>query len=350
MTGYKKLAAVALSLAGVAIAPAVYAKPRPVVIGYVAAFKDMKATLAATNLDNLTHINLAFVNPGPDGSIVTGDRMSCMDTHNGAGSGSAPVQDVRDVVTTAHAKGVKVLASLGGGQIPGCSGDWPALLQPEVRARLVANLVQFADDYGLDGLDVDLEWEVLTSIDMAGNYVPFIAELSAELKRRGKLLTCATASHEGGMVPKGSIRYFDFVNIMSYDAIGPSWGKAGDEHATLEQAKAAIAVWRARGLPRSKLVLGVPFYGYGFNGYDRGYDYKKLLATFGPAAAEVDVQGKACAGCQYVTYNGRPTIRAKVRLAQEKGAGVMIWELSEDAPAPNSLLDVIDDTLGNLAP
>ncbi len=342
------LAGMATAQADAKPAPKSAPKPaKPVMIGYVAAFKDMAGTVDTTDLSKLTHLNLAFVNPGPDNSIVTGDVMTCM-----ADKMKVPIatEAVRDVIAKAHAAHVKVLASMGGGTIPLCSGDWSILLQPANRPALIASLMQFVDDYDLDGLDIDLEWAVLTKIDTEGNYAPFAAELRAALKKRGKLLTCATASHPGGMIPTASIASFDYINIMSYDFIGPDWGQAGDEHASMAQAQDDIATWQARGVPKSKLVLGVPFYGYGFNGYNRGYAYREILAQFGPTAAAVDIQGKACAGCQYVTYNGRATIRAKAQLAAKSTAGLMIWELSEDATAPDSLLEAAYDSLNHPAP
>jgi hypothetical protein len=45
-------------------------------------------------------------------------------------------------------------------------------------------------------------------IDKAGNYTPFVAALSAALKARKKLLTGATTSYEGGMVPQGPLPFF----------------------------------------------------------------------------------------------------------------------------------------------
>ena len=134
---------------------------------------------------------------------------------------------------------------------------------------------------------------------------------------------------------------------MSYDQIGETWGKAGDEHSTLAVAEKDIATWKALGAKKEQLTLGVPFYGRGFNGYKGGYSFQKVLTTFGPDSAMYDVVGKACAGCDYVTYNGRPTIRAKAALAAKETAGIMIWELSEDAPAPNSLLEAAYDSLHN---
>ncbi len=320
----------------------------PVVIGYLPAFKGpMMPYMDTIDLKKVTHMNLSFVNPDPQGQIVNGDLMACMDTREHT---PLPLADVQAVIDRAHKAGVKVLISLGGGIIPKCSGDWPTLLKAENRANTVKNLIQFLDDTGLDGLDVDLEWQVLTAIDTAGDFTPFIQELSAALKKRHKLLTCATASAPGGMVPVSSVPYFDYVNLMSYDGIGPSWGTPGDEHSTLDMAKRDIAVWQARGATKSQIVLGVPFYGHAFGSYQLGFhDYKGLLAQYGDTVAENDILGKRCAGCDYVTYNGRPTIRAKAELARQNGAGVMIWELTADQPGPNSLLDALHDSLNHVA-
>jgi len=312
--------------------------PRPHVIGYMPTWKGLPSTVDAADLSKLTHINISFLNPDASGAFSSDDGPLCM--------GGATASDIHYLVERAHEAGVKVLVSLGGGVIPSCSGDWEALLQPEPHQHLVDHLLQFAADYDLDGIDVDLEGVLLTAIDRAGNYTPFIHSLSAGLKPSGKLLTCATASYEGGMIPIDSIPCFDFVNIMSYDAIGPSWGEAGTEHSTYEQAEAHIDTWQRRGLSRDKLVLGVPFYGYGFGGdYRANYSYGELLETFGPAATEGDLIGSTGADSGYITYNGPETLRRKTRLALEHGSGVMIWEMSQDAPAPDNLLKVIHDEI-----
>ncbi len=332
----------------IAAALAGHAAAKPVVIGYLPTFKDYNAALDATDLTKVTHINIAFVNPAPDGSIVSGDMMACSDRFGG---GMVPLADIKTIVARAHKAHVKVLASLGGGDIPVCSGDWVKLLSDDTRPAVVQNLLRFVDDEKLDGLDIDLEWQVMTAIDTAGEYVPFVQDLSAGLKQRGKLLSCATASSPGGMVPLGSVPYFDYVNIMSYDGVGTNadgsiYGDAGGEQASLAMAQHDIAVWQARGVTKDHLVLGVPFYGHAFGTYAGGeHDYKDLLATYGPATAENDLIGKPCPACSYITYNGRPTIRAKAQLAAQDGAGIMIWELSADAPAPDSLLDAAWDTL-----
>lgn len=338
----------ATALALVFAAFALPAAAKPVIIGYLPTFKDYNAALDRVDVSKITHMNIAFVNPDPDGLIVKGDSMACSESFAG---GNVPVADMRAIVARAHKAHVKVLPSLGGGDIPKCSGDWVTLLSPAMRQTTVANLLKFVDDAHLDGIDVDLEWDVLTAIDTAGEFTPFIQDLSAGLKKRHKLLTCATASHEGGMVPIATVPYFDYINVMSYDGVGinhdgTTYGPPGGENASLAMAKDDIAIWQARGATQAQLVLGVPFYGHSFGTY-RGneHDYHDLLTAYGESVAENDVVGKACAGCSYVTYNGRPTIRAKADLAKTYGAGVMIWELSADVQGPDSLLDAVYDSL-----
>lgn len=312
------------------------------VIGYIASFTDMKATIDKTDLSKLTHINLAFTNPDAQGKLIDNGVMTCMPGMQG---GNVSVADVRYVVDKAQAAGVKVLASVAGGVIPSCSGNWEILLQPTNRQSVVDNLIALMEELGLDGIDVDIEGVLLTNIDNAGNYTPFIQALSAQLIARQKLLTCATASYVGGMIPVSSIPYFDFVNIMAYDAIGPSWGPAGAQHSPYSMAVEHVNLWKNRGLTKEKLVLGVPFYGYGFGTYKSDYTYASILAEFGVDAATKDVIGSACAGCNYITYNGAATIKAKTQLGLDQGSGIMIWELSQDAAGANSLLNIIDDEI-----
>lgn len=311
---------------------------RPVVVGYLAAFKGLDLSIARTDLSAFTHFNLAFANPDTAGRFVRDGRMTCMEDEAGA---NLSVAALRSAVAQLQASGAKVLISTAGGVIPACSGDWKALLAPERRAATVAALVELSDMLGLDGVDIDIEGALLTEIDRAGDYTPFIAALADAMKARGKLLTCATASYEGGMIPVSSIPYFDLVNVMSYDAIGPSWGQAGVEHSSYAMAVRDLDLWLARGVARERLVLGVPFYGYGFGGEKANWSYRELAAAQGLNATKADVIGKLCAGCRYITHNSPATIERKARLAAEKAGGVMVWELSQDSP-DHALTDAIE--------
>lgn len=318
--GMVALAAAAAGLSGAARAE------RPVMIGYMPVSHGLEQLPAPANLARYSHVALAFANPDASGAFVAGDAMACMPGPNATATTRTQLQAA---IATIHRAGGKALLSIGGGVIPACAGDWAALLRPAGRERVVAQLATLVDTLGFDGVDVDIEGALLTQIDRAGDYTPFVDALSAMLKRRGKLLTCATASYEGGMVPVSALRRFDYVQIMSYDRIGPTWGKPGDEHAPYAMATDDVALWRARGVPRRRLVLGLPYYGYGYGGYAPVYAYRDTLTAFGPAAAD-DVIGTRCAGCRYVTQNGPATLARKAALAREQAAGVMVWEITQD--------------------
>jgi len=303
-------------------------------VGYIPSYSGMTAVADRTDFSKLTHVNIAFANPTANGAIGNDAGPMCMVSVSG---GNVPKSDITYVVNKAHAAGAKVLVSLAGGGLPACAGDWKTLLR-DSRTGLVNNIVSFVNSSNLDGVDVDLEGELLTAIDNAGNYTPFIQALRNALP--GKLVTAATDSYNGGMLPIASIQYFDFINIMSYDGAGPG-RNVGGEHSSYAKAQTDISTWLNRGLPKAKLILGVPFYGVGFNGMPAGIAFKDILANYGVAQAQSDVVGTRCATCAYISYNGIPTIQAKTQLAMDQGSGVMIWDLSQDASGSNSLLATI---------
>lgn len=310
------------------------------IVGYIPSYKDMVGVANATDFKKITHLNLAFLSPNSSGVVASNGNPVCMD--------GVTASDITFVAQKAHDAGAKVLISLAGAAIPSCGGDWAVLLQPANRTKVVNNLIQFVNTLNLDGIDVDIEGDLLTKIDNAGNYTPFIQALKNGLGAN-KLVTSATGSYEGGMVPIASLPYFDFVNIMSYDNIGPNWGESGDEHAPYSMSVSDINIWKARGLPKEKIVLGLPAYGYGFNGFASDYDYNAIIAQFGASAAQNDVISTRCAGCSYITYNGLPTIRKKTSLALQQGGGVMIWELAADTHDATSILSAVYTTISATA-
>ena len=338
MSVFSRLSAFAAGMAMV-LSPTVQAEPA--LVGYVAAFKGLQPAISRLPQGGYTHLNIAFANPDRAGRFTAGDRLACMED---AAGGTVTQAALKAAVQAGRARGARVLVSVAGGVIPGCSGDWAALLAPDKRAATVAGLVALADDLGLDGVDIDIEGVLLTQIDKAGDYTPFIAALSAALRARGKLLTCATASYEGGMIPVASIPYFDLVNVMSYDAIGPTWGSAGAEHSTMAGAERDLKLWLGRGVRPERLTLGVPFYGYGFGGMAPNWSYRDILARYPMEAGRGDLIGRACAGCAYITYNSPATLARKADLAGRTAGGVMVWEVSQDTD-DHALTRTVKDAL-----
>lgn len=317
-------------LAALLIASPAHARDRGVVIGYIAAFKGLDREMQQRGLDRYTHLDLAFVNPTPAAQVLGPGGLACAPAVEENSGVMVSDAQLRGLVTRAHRSGAKVIASLGGAVIPPCGGDWAELLQPRTRPELVANLIAMVDRYDLDGLDIDLEGELMMRIDKDGNYTPFIRELASALHARSKLLTAATGSYPGGMVPEASLPFFDLIGIMSYDQVGPNWGTPGSEHSTYAQAQADLGLWIGKGVPPSKLALGMPFYGRGFGGYRQGWSLQNIADRFGKHQLSRDVAGQRCGGCSYITYNGLPTLERKAELAGAWGAGVMVWEVGQD--------------------
>ena len=320
-----------LLIASMVAIPPAHATEPGVVVGYIAAFKGIDREMQRAGLERYTQLDLAFVNPTPAGEIAAANGLACVPAVNDS---SVMVSDaqLRSLVDLAHRQGTKIVASLGGAVIPPCGGDWARLLQMPMRQTVVTNLIGMVDRYNLDGLDIDLEGELMMRIDKEGNYTPFVRELADALHARSKLLTAATGSYPGGMVPDASLPYFDVIGIMSYDAVGPTWGTPGGEHSTYDQAQTDLTLWIRKGVPARKLALGMPFYGRGFGSYHEGWSLSDLDSEFGGRQIDSDVVGQRCGGCSYITYNGLPTLERKAELAGAWGAGVMVWEVGQDLP------------------
>ena len=237
------------------------------------------------------------------------------------------------LIAKAHAAKVKVLVSICGGAASSdktLQARYFDLIGTTKRAKFAELLAKYVEDHQLDGLDIDLEGPAINK-----DYGPFIEELSKLLKTRGKLLTAALSQGYGGSnVPDETLQHFDLVHIMAYDGAGP-WNKsAPGQHSSMEMAEKAVAYWLKRGVPKERLTLGVPFYGYGFGRDFRNsaYAYDSIVAKH-PGAEQSDKTGDT------IWYNGIPTIQAKTKFAREQGiAGLMIWSLDNDAPGDKSLL------------
>lgn len=294
---------------------------RPLVVGYLySGGSNLNEAFAALDLKRITHLNIAFLNPGEDGLY-------------------RPVSGLGQIVRQAREQEVKILFSIGGGVPPPYLQD---LLKPDKRAALIKELVKFAVDNNFDGIDVDIENEFIDE-----NYEPFVLDLSKALKPHKRMITSALSTWAGKAVSDKALAVYDIVNIMSYDQTGP-WNKdRPGPHSTFEAAQADLDYWiGTRKVPAAKVTLGLPFYGYGFGpSIPESFSYGDIVKQWPGAELQdqVEVPGQGT-----VYYNGLPTIRKKVELAKSrKAAGVMIWQLRGDAPGDKSLLKAINEVLSD---
>ncbi len=270
-------------------------------------------------LNRLTYLNLAFANPDKGANLVFDGGF-----------------DITPVVATGHKSGLKVFISVAGGGHPD-TAVWKEALQPQNRPGFVKNILEYVEKNNLDGVDVDIEWNLLPTIREL--YNPFVLELRRALHSKGKGITSAlgaTQLHES--ITQETIEAYDFINVMVYDKTGIWRPDDIGPHSPYSYAEEAIAFWTGKcKIPADRVVLGVPFYGFDFTPPARYIDFSEIISG-NPSLAYQD-----SAGMRF--YNGIPTIAKKTKLAKEKLGGVMIWEIACDASGDLSLLRALDQTI-----
>ena len=268
----------------------------------------------------LTHINYAFALPTTSGSIKAIDDPARF----------------RSLVSLAHASNVKVLISIGGwsdGGIP-LNGTFETLAaSTSTRTTFINAAMSLVSTYNLDGVDID--WEYPTSGQNSSNYDLLMSGLYDQLKPMSKLLTAAVSadSYNSGGVSLTAISKMDFVNVMAYDA-------NSYDHSTYAFAVSALNYWVGRGVAKSKLNLGVPFYGKSASNGEIAFS--TILASGGSSTQDT---------FNGIGYNGIPTMKQKAQYVKDNGyGGLMIWQLTEDATGSNSLLTAISQVFGTVTP
>ncbi|MFZ4477033.1 MAG: glycosyl hydrolase family 18 protein, partial [Saprospiraceae bacterium] len=132
---------------------------------------------------------------------------------------------------------------------------------------------------------------------------------------------------------------FDWINMMIYDRTGPFNPANPGQHAPYWWTEDCVQYWLDQNVPAQKLTLGVPFYGYDFGVSPVEALTYRYIVSLNTANAQLDQVNDTY-------YNGIPTIKAKTQLALDQVAGVMIWEIGQDAFGTNqtySLLRAIDE-------
>jgi hypothetical protein len=288
----------------------------PRLVGYLPDYDGSYATFAQTlNFNKMTHLNLAFGLP----PVCNGTCTASSDMTFSLNQSSS---DITTLVNAAHAAGVKVILSIGGG-----GGDQQIIqfYNAGLSAQLVASLNSYVTEFNLDGVDLDIE----DPDNMGTPYATFTADLISTFHPQNKIVTAAVAEYLQSSMPTSTLLQFDFVNIMNY--------------SDLSDAQTAMAYFSSLGEPSSKMVLGVPFFGQSADG-NTEETYATILAAYPGAGSENEVSGGSLDGGLALYYVGDAEMAQETQLGAQYG-GIMIWELSQDAAPPNSLLTIIQNNL-----
>lgn len=287
------------------------------VVGYLSNGNFDKLDLI--ELDKLTYLNLAFANPDAEGNLIADGKA-----------------DIRPVVMRGHDLNLKVFISLAGGGRPD-TVIWKNLLLPENRSAFIKKILDYTEVNDLDGVDVDIEWNLLPYL--GDTYNPFVVELKEALHSRGKGITSAlgaTDLHKA--VGQEALDAYDFINVMVYDKTGIWRPDDIGPHSPYSYAEEAIRFWtEEKKIPADRITLGVPFYGFDFEPPARYISYKAILKENTLFAYQDSI------GRRYY-YNGIPTMVKKTILAKNNLGGIMIWEIASDTTGDLSLLRALSQT------
>lgn len=312
---------VALSLGNLSTAFAEESKkPDFKVVGYYSG--DLfNEPIEKLQLDKLTHVMYAFIIPREDGSLEPLKKP----------------EQLKELVEKGHKVGTKIYAALGGWSYQG-DPLYPtfekAAASKESRTKFVDNVVKFAIDNQLDGVEIDWEYPNANSI---GNYESLVVELSKKLEANGKHLTAALngawSATEGPEVSKmmtdQCLNSFEFISVMVYDM-------NNDDHSPLWFANTSIDYWLNRGISSEKIVVGMPLYAR-----PSWMQYRHLVQQNHENAYVdyVEIDGVKS------YYNGINTLREKTMIALRKAGGVMLFDVNEDTLDDTSIVSMVDQVV-----
>jgi chitinase len=357
----------AVLAAGFALAGASPAAVPFNVIGYYADWTAARYPLADIPADKLTHVNYAFGKIGPDSRLTWNAAVAVDQVYPGDCNDSACPHGLFNQVTLLKRRypHLKFIMSVGGWTDSGPFYEMAAA--DASRQAFVDSCAAFLKAYPqFDGIDIDWEHPVVGGLQPgqardAHNYVLLLSALRRAIGPQ-KLLTVAVGAGPRAIEPleySEMAASLDWVSVMTYD-FHTGGTRAGfnaalynhddpsDPRLNLHDAVQAIL---AKGVPRTKLVAGVPFYGRGWRGvespdvWSQGTGsmqvggYRIIADTFlkNPRfvrhwddVAKVpwlyNAQTK-----EWISYDDPQSMTLKGEyVAAQQLNGVMFWELSND--------------------
>ncbi|MGW7244407.1 glycosyl hydrolase family 18 protein [Streptomyces sp. NPDC054804] len=351
---------------------------------------NVKNLVTSGSAAKITHINYAFGNV-TNGQCAIGDAYADYQktfTADQSVSGAADTWDqplagnfnqLREL--KAKYPNIKVLWSFGGWTWSG--GFAQAAANPTAFADSCYNLVEdprWADVF--DGIDIDWEYPNACGLSCDTSGAAAYKNLMAALRAKfgsNNLVTAATTADgtSGGKIDAadyaGAAQYVDWYNVMSYDFFGafdadgptaphsPLTTYAGIPTPGFTTAD-AIAKFKSKGVPASKLLIGIGFYGRGWTGvtqdapggtatgpapgtYEQGIEDYKVLKTSCPVTGTIAGTAYAHCGSNWWSYDTPSTIAGKMSWAKSQSlGGAFFWDFSGDT-SDGELVSAINSNL-----
>ena len=346
-------------------------KTKPVIIGYVGGFRGLIST-DSIDVWRLSHINYAFVDIKDNRAWLHNETTDTINLRK--------LSELKKINPA-----LKILISIGGWSWSKNFSD--ATLTDTSTRNFALSAVDIVSKFNLDGIDID--WEYPGMIGDNNKYRPEDKEhytlLFKELRAGLDSLSHTTQTKYYVTTAVGGSQsyidhtemdkvqqYTDYINIMSYDYAGGRDTISG-HHTNLytsplankpSSADRSIQAFIAAGVPASKIVIGLAFYGKGWemestdnNGLYRktsksvrggGYSYlKDSLVNKNGYKEYWDGAAKAPYLFNedkkiFITYDNERSAKEKCKyVKRHQLAGAMFWEYNSDKK--EYLLKVIAD-------
>lgn len=267
------------------------------------------------------------------------------------------------------------------------------------RTTFCKSLKKHMDTYGLDGVDIDWEYPGVSAegtgfdkLNDKKNFNLVLKELRETIGNTKIISFASSASHPEYVDWSVAAKYIDYVNVMTYDM-----GCAPTAHnsplystsAVFNKQTGADKCIRKHvdaGIPKNRLVLGIPFYGKGYNGkkadqypvadyqvYPYEVNYNQMADIFNKNTVTgrkynqsnketIDVTGKNIrkwddvAKVPYLTdtqgrillvYDDPESVAEKGKFAVKEGLlGAMFWEYRHDDDNQSLLKSLVQSMYG----
>lgn len=335
-------------------------KPRPVIIGYAGGFRGLIAT-DSIDVWRLSHINYAFVDIKENRAWLHNEATDSINLRR--------LGELRKINPD-----LKILISIGGWTWSKNFSD--AVLTDSSTQHFAASALSIVSKYNLDGVDID--WEYPGMIGDSNIYRPedkqhytlLFKELRRQLDSFGHtthatyFLTTAVGGSQDYIAHtemEKVQKYTDYINVMSYD-YADGLDSISNHHANLYassgdsnqySAHRSIQAFIAAGVPPSKIVMGIAFYGKGWQMqstdnrglYRRaikparggGFTYlKDSLENKNGFTEYWDARAKAPYLFNpdkkiFISYDNEKSVREKCKYVKKHHlAGAMFWEYFSD--------------------
>ncbi len=164
-----------------------------------------------------------------------------------------------DYVNYCHNQGVQVWGVLGNMDIEGIDTAY-VLSHTSTRQNMVNQLIAYALQYNLDGINVDLE--NLSESEVGDGYIQFLRELSIKCENNDIILSTDVyppTSYNSAFKYSEQPDFVDYIAIMAYDQ---HYGQQSGEGSvsSLEWVDETVNNTLNEGIPADQIVLGIPYY------------------------------------------------------------------------------------------